>query len=105
MLRYNVIKNATVEVENATVDATVGAKNATVDATVGVKNATVDLTKTERSIVELIKTTPDITASVLSGELEKDISTIKRAIKSLKNKNIIKRVGTTKSGHWEIIIK
>ena len=47
MLRYNVIKNATV-------DATVGAENATVDATVGAKNATVDLTKTERSIVELI---------------------------------------------------
>ena len=48
-------------------------------------------------------TSPDISISVLSGEIGRDISTIKRAIKSLKEKGFIRRVGTTIAGHWEII--
>ena len=66
-------------------------------------NATNILSETERFILEKMHTSPDISISVLSGEIGRDISTIKRAIKSLKEKGFIRRVGTTRAGHWEII--
>ena len=66
-------------------------------------NATKNLSKTEGQIMEIIREIPGVSISILAGKIGKDISTIKRAIKNLKEKGLIKRVGTTRTGHWEII--
>lgn len=68
-----------------------------------VENATNSLSITESRIVDIIRKTPDISISSLSNYIGKDKSTIKRAIKNLKEKGYIKRVGSTRTGHWEII--
>lgn len=76
-------------------DALLG-KNAT-------KNAT-KLTKTENNIVEIMRDNSDISLSEIAKRLGKDVSTIKRATKVLKDRGIVRRIGTTRVGHWEVVV-
>ena len=82
---------------NATNDARNGA-NATNNAT----NAT-NLTSTEKGILMIIKENNGVSSSEIAKKLGKDISTIKRAIRRLKTKGVVKYIGTTRNGHWEVI--
>jgi len=43
------------------------------------------------------------TAESLADITGKSLRTVKRALKELKDKNLIRRVGSDKSGSWEII--
>ena len=49
-----------------------------------------------------IKNNVNITAQEISKKLNKTKRTIERIFTSLKEKKIIKRVGSDKTGHWEI---
>ena len=46
---------------------------------------------------------PMITAEQLAMHLSKSGRTAQRYIDSLQKKNIIRRVGAKKDGHWEIV--
>ena len=81
-----------------TIDRTL-TQNATVNATA---NATVKK-KTPDAIVELILNNGSITRKEMATTLGKDITTIARAIKKLQVAGRVKRVGSDKTGHWEII--
>lgn len=63
--------------------------------------AAVKLTKTEMKILEIIGEDQSITYGALSDTLGRELSTIRKAIKSLKEKGIIRRVGSDKTGYWE----
>ena len=70
----------------------------------------IDTVKTQNDTVNdtvfsLIKQNKSITATEISGRLNMSLSTIKRKIKDLKEQGIIKRIGSDKTGHWEIIEK
>jgi len=54
-------------------------------------------------IVEIISKNKDITIVELSNIVEVSDKTIKRDISKLKEQNRLKRVGSLKSGYWEII--
>ena len=54
-------------------------------------------------ILALMRKNRDITAVELSNKMNVTDKTIKRDIAKLKNENRIKRVGSLKSGHWEVI--
>ena len=56
------------------------------------------------AILSLIKKTPNLTYDEMAKELGLSRRTLAREIKSLRDKDIIKRVGTTRTGHWEILI-
>ena len=74
-----------------------------VDDTVnGTVNGTVNLSETERRILEAISNEPTITKVQLSKELGIGSTTIARTTKKLKELGVIKRVGSAKTGHWEI---
>lgn len=62
-----------------------------------------DFSKNERLVYEAIAAKADITRSELIEILDISARTIDRAIKSLKEKNAIKRWGSDKTGHWKII--
>lgn len=65
-------------------------------------NAPVKLTATQTSILNLIKEDANITIEAIVKILGKDRRTITRNISVLKEKELIGRVGSDKSGHWEI---
>ena len=54
-------------------------------------------------IIDLIKNNPAITLSELQNKLNISESTLERDVSVLKKQNKIKRAGSKKSGHWEII--
>ncbi len=47
----------------------------------------------------------EITANELSGILNINLRNTKNIIGNLKERGLIERVGSRKTGHWEVIIK
>ncbi len=72
----------------------------TVNDTVKQQNDTVNDT-----VFNLIKRNNKITASEISNRLNISLSTAKRKIKELKEKGIIERIGSDKTGNWKIIVQ
>ncbi|HDT11850.1 MAG TPA: HTH domain-containing protein, partial [bacterium] len=57
----------------------------------------------QRIIIAEIKKRNDINYEELAKILNKGRTTVYRKIKDLADKNVLKRVGSDKSGYWEII--
>lgn len=74
-------------------------ENAPVNVTV---NVPVKLNSTQITILNLIRENLNITTEDISKALDKDRRTVTRNIKVLKENGMISRVGSDKSGHWEI---
>jgi len=66
----------------------------------GTTNGTIN--SLEESILSLLMKNPRYTSSDLIEKTNKSLRTINRTLASLKAKRLIKRVGSNKSGHWEI---
>lgn len=88
--RYMHIAFDTVNIQNGTVNDTL---NINID-TVNAQNDTVFL---------LIKQNNNITANEIASKLGKGIATVKRKIRDLKDRKIIERVGSDKTGTWKIL--
>jgi len=101
--------NAEKGADNAGVNAGVNADSAVENAEVSVKNAGenagVKLNDTQRRLLNLIKDDPSITQKELAQRLDKNETTISRAIRKLKDRGILCRIGSDKSGYWEIVVK
>ena len=69
----------------------------------GAINGAINLSSTERAVLEAIIDTPNITKAKLQIVTSLGKGTIDRAIKTLKEKEIIKRVGSNKNGYWEML--
>jgi Fic family protein len=80
--------------QNAPVNAPA---NASVNALVKVAEL-----KTPEAIVQLLKANPELTRQQLATTLGKDIRTIARAIAQLQQASRLKRIGSDKTGHWEV---
>ena len=57
-------------------------------------------TPSETAVYELLKERPDLTREELAGGIGKTLRTVQRALDSLKAKQLIERVGTSKRGYW-----
>ena len=64
-------------------------------------NGTVN--KTEKSVLELISNNAKITVAELRQRTGKAERTVKRALASLKEKGLIERVGSDKTGYWKVL--
>ena len=58
--------------------------------------------KSDQKVLYLMKENSKITIYELMEKLSMSESGIKKVIKKLKDENIISRVGSLKSGHWEV---
>ena len=54
-------------------------------------------------VLETIKITPNLSYTQIALKIGKSPATVKRALAKLKEMNLIKRVGSDKSGHWEVL--
>ena len=61
------------------------------------------LSERQEKILFIIKNEPTITTQRLSSQLNVHEKTIERDIKTLKQNNLLKRVGSNKSGKWVVI--
>lgn len=71
-------------------------KNATV-------NATVKLNQTEKKIIQLLSENPSVTSTRLAELLGLHRATVMRNLNRLKEKGLLERVGSDKTGYWKII--
>ncbi|MBL4711696.1 MAG: Fic family protein [Gammaproteobacteria bacterium] len=81
------------------------AKNAPVNASLNAPvNGVINLKgmKTPEAILALIQADTSITRQQMAQLINKDIRTIARAIKKLQDQNKLKRIGSDKTGHWQI---
>ena len=97
----NELKNRYLHI-NGLFEENVGVNNKKVG--VIIENVGVKLNKTQRKIIELMKTNPNSTIEEMAKYAEVEPRTIERNIKSLKEKEIIERVGADKNGHWVVKI-
>lgn len=60
------------------------------------------LNDNEIAVLELISVFPKITKPEIKEKSGFSMSTVERTMKSLKSKGIIERVGSNKTGYWQI---
>lgn len=66
-------------------------------------NDPIKLDVREKKIVELLREEPTLTRSELAECLGCSDSTVKRALQSMVEKDVIKRIGSNKKGEWVIL--
>jgi len=71
---------------------------------VNLQNGTL-LTERQKTILEIIFKDDNVTLNSMANVLSLGTTTIKRELQTLKNFGLLKRVGSDKTGHWEIITK
>ena len=65
---------------------------------------TLDCTLEELAVLELVSKNPDIKQKELADATGKSIATIKRLMKSLQDKNYIRRESGKRYGKWEVLV-
>ena len=61
------------------------------------------INKLEQTVLSIIAGNPAITAEQIAALLSKSGRTVQRYLNDLRKKNVIRRVGAKKAGHWEIV--
>lgn len=65
-------------------------------------NDEIKLSKTEKSVYDIIKDNPVATMNDIANIIGKSKKTVERAIYKLMDMNIVARIGAKKDGHWQI---
>ncbi len=86
--------------QNEVINEVINGENEVINEVIKSRN---DLTSNEITILELIAKKPSITKPEIKEATNLSVSTIDRTLKSLKEKGILERVGSNKSGYWKII--
>lgn len=68
-------------------------------------NEPVKLTKATRQVLECLKIKPDITIDTMVAEIGITRETVKRVLKTLREKGFIRRIGSDKTGYYEVLKK
>ncbi|MCK9395750.1 MAG: Fic family protein [Methylobacter sp.] len=60
--------------------------------------------KPAQAIIQALQQTPDLTIPALAAQIGVSSRTIERHLQKLQQQGVLKRVGSTKSGHWQVQI-
>ena len=93
---------------NDTNDTKVGTNHDkdTTQATQGTTQATqAKLSKEYKAVLAAIKEQPDITQKEIAAKLGWKVDRVKYYLNKLKQQNIVRRVGTSQNGYWELLIE
>ena len=58
---------------------------------------------TKDQIISLLKAHPNLTRAALALELSKSENTVKEHLARLKSEGRLRRIGSDRSGHWEVL--
>lgn len=65
----------------------------------------VPINNTEKTVLEIIRNRPNLTYDEIALMIKRDKKTVQRAINRLKKLGLLERIGSNKTGHWEVIEK
>ena len=82
------------------VESEFGVNGATTQATQSTLQA--ELSEDDKAVLMSIVEDPHITQKEMAAKLDWKIDRVKYYLNKLKRKGIIKRVGTSQNGHWEV---
>lgn len=68
-----------------------------------VNNLAENLSEKQREVLEMILAKPSLTSQEIAKALGITRQAVSDRLKSLKNKNLIRRTGSYKTGHWEAL--
>ena len=90
------------------VESVIGFNGVTTQATQGTTQATqgttqAELSEDDKAVLMSIAEDPDITQKEMAAKLDWKIDRVKYYLNKLKRKGIVKRVGTSQNGHWEVV--
>ena len=54
-------------------------------------------------LLDLLRSNPAISYDELAEGVQRDRTTVMRNLGKLKDKGVLKRIGSKKTGHWEIV--
>lgn len=76
-----------------------------VESVIGVNGVTTqaELSEDDKAVLMSIAEDPHITQKEMAAKLDWKIDRIKYYLNKLKRKGIVKRVGTSQNGHWEVL--
>ena len=78
--------------------------NVTKNDTINVKDQNMaEKIPTDAKVYMLLKEDPTQTREVLAGKAGRTVRTIQRALKKLSREGKIKRIGSNKTGYWELL--
>ena len=87
------------------VEKEVGDNSTTTQATQGTTQATqAELSEDDKAVLTALAEDPEITQKEIAAKLDWKIDRVKYYLNKLKSKGIIKRVGTSQNGHWEMLM-
>lgn len=66
------------------------------------KSSLKDVNQTQQKIIEMILLNPKMTQTAMAEELGITSRAVKKSIKELNEKGMLKRVGSARSGYWEV---
>ena len=66
-------------------------------------NGVVKLTDGEEKVLDILKKNPNATIKMISNETDLSVRTIQRILVSLKEKDLLIRMGSDKTGYWEVL--
>lgn len=66
------------------------------------KSSLKDVNQTQQKIIEMILLNPKMTQTAMAEELGITSRAVKKSIKELTEKGILQRVGSARSGYWEV---
>lgn len=103
--RINLYRS-TESVHSESNQGTTQATQGTTQATQAIQAATqVELTEEAKAVLRLIQQQPDITQRKIAAQLGWKVDRVKYYLNKMKRQNIIRRVGTSQTGHWELLVE
>ena len=64
-----------------------------------------ELSVNDKNLLRIIEANPALTQKELAVELEWTVDRVKYYLNKMKKRNMIKRIGTSHNGYWDILIK
>ena len=67
------------------------------------QKSTEESVKSSEKILRLIQNNPSITAREVAERMGLSSRNVEKHIRNLRTKNLLRRIGPTKGGHWEVV--
>ena len=62
----------------------------------------VTLNKTEQAVLAILLRHPDYTRAQIAESISKTVRTVQRVLDSLREKELVERVGSDRDGYWKV---
>jgi predicted HTH transcriptional regulator len=103
--RVNMYRKSTISGKQMTTQTTQTTTQTTQTTTQTTQISEIDFTENDKAILKIVQLNPRLTQKELSLELNWTVDRVKYYLNKMKKQGVIRRVGSSHNGHWELLIK